>query len=121
MINHGAKRGVVDVHDDFTIDIEDLSAKLSKNTKIIFPVDLGGLPSDYEGIQKVLNEYYSKHDLIWNNLISDKLPPRALVIADAAHSIGSTIGNVPACKFADFAIFSTLNITTGEGGAITFI
>lgn len=122
VINHGAKVVIVDVNDDFTIDLNDLKSKLSKKTKIIFPVDLGGLPSDYEGINQIINEYYSDYKITWDNIVSNKLPRRALIVSDAAHSIGSTIQNTPACKFADFAVFSfhsVKNITTGEGGAIT--
>ena len=84
-------------------------------------MDLGGLPIDYKGLNELLNQ----------EKVKSKFKPetefqkmgRPIIIADAAHSIGSTIDNRPSSLFSDFSVFSfhsVKNITTGEGGAITF-
>lgn len=122
VINSGVKCVYVDVNDDFTIDIEAVASKINKNTKAIMPVDLGGFPADYKKLKNLLESEKIKSLF---NPISDfqKVIGRPLIIADAAHSIGALIDGVPASNFADFSIFSfhsVKNITTGEGGALTY-
>lgn len=122
VINHGAKCILVDVNEDFTINIEDMKSKLSKNTKAILAVDLGGLPADYISIKNTLNQIYPSSVGYKSNNQVQKLFKRPIIISDAAHSLGSTINNIPTTRYVDFSIFSfhsVKNITTGEGGAIT--
>lgn len=122
VINSGVKCVYVDVCDDFTIDMDLVTSKINKNTKAIMPVDLGGFPADYKKLLKLLESDKVK-SLFSPSTEFQKTIGRPLIIADAAHSIGALIDGVPAANFTDFSIFSfhsVKNITTGEGGAITF-
>ena len=122
VINSGVKCVYVDVNDDFTIDVDMIASKINSNTKAIMPVDLGGFPADYKKLLELLDS--KKVKSIFNPKTDfQKSIGRPLIIADAAHSIGALIDGLPASNFADFSIFSfhsVKNITTGEGGAITF-
>jgi len=86
------------------------------------PVDLGGLPADYTALNSLLNEESVKSVFNPKTDFQRKLG-RHIVIFYAAHSIGSLIDGVPTPLFSDFSVFSfhsVKNITTGEGGAVTF-
>ena len=122
VINSRVKCVFVDVNSDFTINIDEVEKAITKNTKAIMPVDIGGLPIDYIALnillskESVLTKFNPKTDF-------QKKIGRPIVISDAAHSIGSLINGVPTPLFSDFSVFSfhsVKNITTGEGGAITF-
>lgn len=116
----GAKPVMVDVKDDFTIDPEKIAEAITERTKAIIPVDLAGLPVDYDAIREVLNreEIRSKFN---PTTVEQKKLGRILLLADAAHSLGARYKNIPVGKVADVTVFSlhsVKNITTGEGGAI---
>ena len=122
VINSRVKCVFVDVNSDFTINIDEVEKAITKNTKAIMPVDLGGLPVDYIALnsllskESILTKFSPKTDF-------QRKIGRPIVISDAAHSIGSLIDGVPTPLFSDFSVFSfhsVKNITTGEGGAITF-
>ena len=122
VINSRVKCVFVDVNSDFTINIDEVEKVITKNTKAIMPVDLGGLPIDYIALnsllskERVVSKFHPKTDF-------QKKIGRPIVISDAAHSIGSLIDGLPTPLFSDFSVFSfhsVKNITTGEGGAITF-
>lgn len=122
VINSRVKCVFVDVNSDFTININEVEKAISNNTKVIMPVDLGGLPADYLAINKLLAKESVKSKFIPKTNFQRKIG-RPIVISDAAHSIGSLINGIPTPLFSDFSIFSfhsVKNITTGEGGAITF-
>jgi len=122
VINSNVKCVFVDVNDDFTINIDEIEKAITKNTKAIMPVDLGGLPSDYIALNKLLNKESIRSKFTPKTNFQEKIG-RPVVISDAAHSIGSLIDNIPTPLFSDFSVFSfhsVKNITTGEGGAITF-
>ena len=122
VINSNVKCVFVDVNDDFTINIDEIEKAITKNTKAIMPVDLGGLPIDYISLNNLLNKDNVRNKFIPKTAFQEKIG-RPLVISDAAHSIGSLINNKPTPLFSDFSVFSfhsVKNITTGEGGAITF-
>jgi len=55
-LNMGAKPVMVDVLDDFTIDPEKLKVAITPKTKVIIPVDIGGLPCDYDKITEIVND-----------------------------------------------------------------
>ena len=122
VINSNVKCVFVDVNDDFTVNIDEIEKVITKKTKAIMPVDIGGLPADYLGIKNLLNKDSVKLKFTAKNEFQKKIG-RPIIISDAAHSIGSLIGEVPTPLFSDFSIYSfhsVKNITTGEGGAITF-
>ena len=122
VINSHVKCVYVDVKNDFTIDIHEVEKAITENTKAIMPVDLGGLPADYIALNKLLSKKSVKK--IFNPKTNfQKKIGRPIVIADAAHSLGSSINGEPTPLYTDFSIFSfhsVKNITTAEGGAITF-
>ena len=122
VINSRVKCVFVDVKSDFTINIDEVEKAITKNTKAIMPVDVGGLPIDYVALNKLLNKDSIRSKFIPKTDFQRKIG-RPIVLSDAAHSIGSLIDGVPTPLFSDFSVFSfhsVKNITTGEGGAITF-
>lgn len=122
VINSNVKCVFVDVNDDFTISIDEIEKAITKNTKAIMPVDLGGLPADYIALNRLLKKESVKSKFKPKTAFQKKIG-RPIVISDAAHSIGSLINDIPTPLFTDFSIYSfhsVKNITTGEGGAITF-
>lgn len=120
VLHCGATPVMVDVLDDFTIDTVAVKNKISKKTKVIMPVDIGGWPCDYAAINNLVNAPGISSQFESNHLNQQKLN-RILVISDAAHSIGATVNNEQAGILTDITIFSfhaVKNITTAEGGAI---
>lgn len=122
VINSNVKCVFVDVNNDFTINIDELEKKITEKTKAIMPVDLGGLPADYISLNSLLNKESVRCKFNPKTDFQRKMG-RPIIISDAAHSIGSLIDGIPTPLFSDFSVFSfhsVKNITTGEGGAITF-
>tara|TARA_B100001109_G_C18852223_1_gene469857 strand:+ start:1139 stop:2353 length:1215 start_codon:yes stop_codon:yes gene_type:complete len=120
IMNLGAKPIMVDVRNDFTIDPDLVLKKINKKTKAIIPVDIGGLPCDYELINKIVKSIEVKKIFIPKSPIQKKIR-RPIVIGDAAHSIGAIYKNKYLGSHTDISIFSfhsVKNLTTGEGGAI---
>jgi dTDP-4-amino-4,6-dideoxygalactose transaminase len=116
----GAKPVLVDVDDNFCISLKAIENAITSRTKAIIPVDLGGLPVDYEGINKLINQKLIKDKFSPTNEIQKKLG-RILFLSDAAHSFGATFKNQKVGGMADFTVFSfhaVKNLTTAEGGAI---
>ena len=122
VINSRVKCIFVDVNNDFTINIDEVEKAITKKTKVIMPVDLGGLPVDYVALNSLLSKESVKSKFNPKTDFQRKIG-RPIVISDAAHSIGSLVDGFPTPLFSDFSVFSfhsVKNITTGEGGAITF-
>ncbi len=122
VINSNVKCVFVDVNDDFTINVDEIEKAINENTKAIMPVDIGGLPSDYVALKNLLNKKSVKNKFNPKTAFQKKIG-RPIILSDAAHSIGSLINGIPTPLFLDFSVFSfhsVKNITTGEGGAITF-
>ncbi len=122
VIHHvGAKIVLVDCNKtDFLIDYDALESAITDKTKAIIPVDIAGIPCDYNRITSIVNR--KSHIFIPNNDIQKKLG-RVAIIADGAHSIGAKYLSKKACTFSDFTAFSfhaVKNLTTGEGGAVTW-
>lgn len=120
VIHCGATPVMVDVNEDFTIDVSKIEQAITEKTKVIMPVDIAGWPCDYDEINALVNENRIKSVFI---SASDKQKQlgRILVISDAAHSIGAQYKGIQAGKLTDITIFSfhaVKNITTAEGGAI---
>ena len=122
VINSNVKCVFVDVNSDFTINIDEVEKAITRKTKAIMPVDLGGLPVDYIALNELLNKVSVSKKFNPKTEFQRKIG-RPVVISDAAHSIGSRIDGIPTPLFSDYSVFSfhsVKNITTGEGGAITF-
>ena len=120
ILNCGATPVLVDVNDDFTIDVDQIAAKITSKTKAIIPVDIAGLPCDYNSINNLVNHPKVKDLFTPTSEIQDKLG-RILVISDAAHSIGASYNNKKVGSLTDITVLSfhaVKNITTAEGGAI---
>ena len=106
--------------DSFELDYDKLEQAITENTKAIIPVDLGGVPCDYDRIYKIVEG--KKHLFTPKNDIQ-KAMGRISVNADTAHAFGAKRGDKPAGSLADFSSFSfhaVKNFTTAEGGALTW-
>ena len=120
VLNIGAKPIMVDVLDDFTIDTNQLNNAITNKTKVIIPVDLGGLPCDYDKIFNLVKNPLIQKRFVPLNERQQKLN-RILILADAAHSFGALYNNTEVGRIADVTVLSfhsAKNITTGEGGGI---
>jgi dTDP-4-amino-4,6-dideoxygalactose transaminase len=120
ILHCGATPVMIDIIDDFTIDVNAIEKAITSKTKVIMPVDIAGWPCDYDEINALVNKTTVKNQFFPE---SDKqsLLGRILVISDAAHSIGALYKGMPSGKLTDLTIFSfhaVKNITTAEGGAI---
>ena len=117
----GAKLVFVDVQkDNLQMDYDQLEAAINENTKVIIPVDLGGVPCDYDRIYEIVEK--KKHLFQPKNEIQ-KAMGHISVNADAAHAFGATWHGQKVGSIADFTSFSfhaVKNLTTAEGGALTW-
>jgi len=117
----GAKVVFVDVQkDSLEINYEELEKAITEKTKAIIPVDLAGIPCDYDRIFSILE---NKKSLFKPNNKIQKAIGRIAVCADAAHAFGATLKNKKIGSIADFTSFSfhaVKNLTTAEGGALTW-
>lgn len=123
VIHVGAKPVLVDVaHDSFQIDLNAIRNKITANTKVIMPVDIGGMPCDYEALMQLVSEDDVKKIFQPRGEQQKKLG-RMLVLADAAHSFGATYLGKKVGSQTDvmgFSFHAVKNLTTAEGGALTF-
>lgn len=123
VIHHvGAKIVLVDCgKDSFHIDYDAIADAITEKTKAIIPVDIAGVMCDYDRVFEVVN---SKKGLFKpSNELQSKIG-RIAVIADAAHSFGASFKGNLSGEMADFTCFSfhaVKNLTTAEGGAVTWI
>lgn len=117
----GAKLVFVDVQkDSLEMDYEQLEKAITSKTKAIIPVDLAGVPCDYDKIFTIVER---KKELFKPNNDIQKAIGRVAICADAAHSFGATWKNKKVGSIADFTSFSfhaVKNLTTAEGGALTW-
>ncbi len=117
----GAKVVFVDVQkDSLEINYEELEKAITEKTKAIIPVDLAGIPCDYDRIFSILE---NKKSLFKPNNEIQKAIGRVAVCADAAHAFGAVLNGRKIGSIADFTSFSfhaVKNLTTAEGGALTW-
>ena len=100
----GAKIVMVDCEKGkFTMDLEKLEEAITEKTKVVVPVDLFGIPCDYEKIFAIVEK---KKVLFKPNNEIQKAFGRVIVMADGAHSFGATLHNKPTGSIADFTNFS---------------
>ncbi|MDI1353438.1 MAG: DegT/DnrJ/EryC1/StrS family aminotransferase [bacterium] len=115
----GATPVFVDVNaDDFNISALEIEKAISAKTKVIMPVDFGGMPCDYTEINALVLKHATK--FIAANEIQKRLG-RILVLSDSAHSFGANYKGKKAGALTDVSVFSfhaVKNLTTAEGGAV---
>ena len=117
----GAKVVLVDTAPGmFEMDYSKLADAITEKTKVIIPVDLGGVVCDYD---KIFAAVESKKHLFCPNNEVQKAIGRVIVLADAAHAFGAKWHGKMCGNIADFTSFSfhaVKNLTTAEGGALTW-
>ena len=117
----GCKLVLVDSQkDSVEMDYDKLADAITEKTKVICPVDLGGIVADYKRVFEIVE---AKKGLFKpNNALQAKFG-RIVVSADCAHSFGASQNGRMAGEIADFSSFSfhaVKNFTTAEGGALTW-
>jgi dTDP-4-amino-4,6-dideoxygalactose transaminase len=120
VLHCGATPVMVDVNEDFTINPNKIKEAITSKTKVIMPVDIAGLPCDYDEINKIVNDKEIIAQFNPESINQERLG-RILVLSDAAHSVGAFYNNKACGTLADITIFSfhaVKNITTSEGGVI---
>lgn len=122
VIEHvGAKIVLVDVDkDDFYISAANVAKAVSDRTKAIIGVDIAGVIADYDALYKIAED--NKGIFKAANPVQKSIG-RIAVIADAAHSFGAVREGKVSGEIADFTSFSfhaVKNLTTAEGGAVTW-
>lgn len=122
IIDHvGAKIVLVDCQKDSNLmDYDALEAAITEKTKAIIPIDLCGVPCDYDRLFEIVEK---KKDLFHANNDLQKAIGRVAICADAAHAFGSVYHGKMIGSIADFSSFSfhaVKNFTTAEGGALTW-
>lgn len=102
------------------MDYDALEAAVTEKTKAIIPVDLAGIPCDYERLFRIVENkkalYKPANDM-------QKALGRIAIMADTAHAFGAKLGDRMLGDVADFSSFSfhaVKNLTTAEGGALTW-
>ncbi len=117
----GAKLVLVDTQNaSFEMDYDQMEAKINERTKAVIPVDLAGIPCDYERIFAAVER---KRHLFQGNTPIQKALGRVAVMTDAAHAFGASYQGRKVGSVADFSSFSfhaVKNFTTAEGGAVTW-
>lgn len=122
VIDHvGAKIVLIDTQpDSLEMDYDKLEAAITAKTKVVIPVDLAGIPCDYDRIFEIVER---KKSLFQPSNAIQKAIGRVIVVADTAHAYGATFNGKPVGSIADFSAFSfhaVKNFTTAEGGALTW-
>lgn len=117
----GAKVVMVDcASDSFEMDYSKLADAITERTKVIIPVDLAGIVCDYDKVYAAVEK--QKHLFHPSNNIQRAFG-RVIVVADAAHAFGAKRNGKMCGEIADFTSFSfhaVKNLTTAEGGALTW-
>ena len=117
----GAKIVMVDCQENsLEMDYDKVESAVTENTKAIIPVDLAGIPCDYDRLYAIADR---KRHLFRAGSEVQKALGRIAIMADAAHSFGAKRDGKPTGCLADFTSFSfhaVKNLTTAEGGALTW-
>ena len=117
----GATPVMVDVEkDSFFMDYEKLSSAITEKTKAVISVDIAGILCDYDKLYEILN---SKKHLFKPSNQRQAAIGRVCVLSDCAHGFGAMLNGKRAGCFGDFTCFSfhaVKNLTTAEGGAVTW-
>lgn len=122
VVHVGATPVMVDVEKDgYTMDMDQLASKITSRTKVIMPVDIGGLPCDYDRVMSIAKSDEIRKRFEPSN-DHQKMLGRILVMSDAAHSFGASYKSKKVGAQADvmgFSFHAVKNLTTAEGGAVT--
>lgn len=117
----GATPVLIDTgRDSFQMDYDRMASKITKKTKAIIAVDYAGVMCDYDRIFEIVEK---KKELFMPEGKFQEALGRILVLADAAHAFGATYHGRHCGEVADFTCFSfhaVKNLTTAEGGAVTW-
>lgn len=117
----GATPVMVDSQEDnVQMDYDKMAEAITERTKVVVPVDLGGIVCDYDRIFAVVE---AKKGLFHASNDMQKLFGRCIVMCDGAHNFGAKWHGKMAGSIADFTCFSfhaVKNFTTAEGGAVTW-
>lgn len=117
----GAKLKIVDIQkDSLEMDYDALEKAITERTKVIIPVDLAGVPCDYDRIFKIVEK---KKSLFHPSNDIQRAMGRISVNTDAAHAFGAKwhgrmVGGI--ADFSSFSFHAVKNLTTAEGGALTW-
>ncbi|HBC4430627.1 TPA: DegT/DnrJ/EryC1/StrS family aminotransferase [Enterococcus faecium] len=117
----GANLVLIDCQQDsLEMDYDALEAAITEKTKVIIPVDLGGIPCDYDRIFEIVEK---KRNLFQPSNEIQKAYGRIIVMADSAHAFGANwhdqmVGNV--ADLTTFSFHAVKNFTTAEGGALVW-
>lgn len=117
----GAKLVLIDCQkDSLEMDYDALEAAINEHTKAIIPIDIGGVPCDYNRIFEIVER--KKNLFKASNKLQEAIG-RVAVVEDAAHAIGASykgkmIGSI--ADFTNFSFHAVKNFTTAEGGAMTW-
>lgn len=122
VIEHvGAKIVLVDTQkDSYHMNYDILSDVITEKTKAIISVDIGGVMCNYNKIFEIVN---AKRNMFTPSSKYQEALGRILVLADSAHGFGASYHNIMSGRVADFTSFSfhaVKNLTTAEGGALTW-
>ncbi len=121
IVHCGATPVFVDVNpEDFNISIIEIEKAITNKTKVIMPVDFGGIPCDYDKINLLVENHRATFMACTDE---QKKLGRILVLSDAAHSLGAQYHGKKTGSLTDVTVFSfhaVKNLTTSEGGAIAF-
>ncbi|MGZ3903680.1 MAG: DegT/DnrJ/EryC1/StrS family aminotransferase [Bacteroidia bacterium] len=119
VIHCGAKPVFVDVNaSDFNISVKEIEKHITAKTKVIMPVDFGGMPCDYDEINSLV---VAKKSLFVAKSENQKKLGRILVLSDSAHSFGASYKGKKTGSLTDVSVFSfhaVKNLSTAEGGAV---
>lgn len=117
----GATPILVDIQQDtLEMNYKKMEEAITDKTKAIIPVDIAGVICDYDKINEIVER---KKSLFKPNNEIQKAIGRIAIVADSAHAVGAIRNGKKAGEFADFTCFSfhaVKNLTTGEGGAVTW-
>ena len=117
----GATPVLIDTQENsLEMDYDAMEAAITERTKAIIPVDLAGIPCDYDRIYAAAER---RRSLFRPAGQLQSALGRVAVLADTAHAFGATKNGKPAGALADFSAFSfhaVKNLTTAEGGALTW-
>lgn len=119
VIHCGAKPVFVDVNAlDFNIDPAEVEKAITAHTKVIMPVDFGGLPCDYKALNIIAERSKGYFVASTDN---QRMMGRIMVLSDSAHSFGAEYEGAKTGSLTDVSVFSfhaVKNLSTAEGGAV---